>query len=105
MKRQNCRSRSSSRRIALIALLAAPLATLAACAESPPASLAPDDVGTVVAEIRLAPPDARCVQLKSVGTTTVTQSFDVVPEETSVLTLRNLPAGSVAVSAVVFKVA
>jgi len=103
VKSQNCLRRFPT--IALTTLFAAPLAALGACADSSPAPLESDTLGTVVAEIRLAPPDARCIQLKSVGATTVTQSFDVVPEATSVLTLRNLAAGNVAVSAVAFNVA
>lgn len=87
-----------------------PWAALAACGESTPAAVdvsaaADADLGAVTAEIRLAPPDARCIQLKIVGTTTVTQSFDVVPEATSVLTLRNVPPGSVMVSATGFNAA
>jgi virginiamycin B lyase len=87
-------------RIALAFLAIAPLA---ACAEAPDSTS--EALGTVVAEIRLAPPDARCLQVKVVGTATVTQSFDVVPEETSVLTLRNLPVGNLTVSATAFNVA
>jgi virginiamycin B lyase len=84
----------------LTLLLAA--VTLAACGDSQPAE---SDTGAVVAEVKLAPTDARCIQLKSVGATTVTQSFDVAPTSTTVLTMKNLPVGAVSITASAYNVA
>jgi virginiamycin B lyase len=79
----------------------APLLALAACGDSLPAEV---ETATVVAEVRLAPADARCIQLKTVGATTVTQSFDVGPQSTSVLMLKGLPAGSATITAAGYNV-
>jgi streptogramin lyase len=78
-----------------------PLLALAACGDSMPA----EETGVVVAEVKLAPADARCIQIKAVGATTVTQSFDVVPQASSVLTLKNLPPGAATISAAAYNIA
>jgi streptogramin lyase len=91
----------SSRRAARLGV-ALPLVALAACGDSVPAQ---DETGVVVAEVKLAPADARCIQIKSVGATTVTQSFDVAPQISSVLTLKNLPPGAATISAAAYNIA
>jgi len=49
--------------------------------------------GTAVAEVTLAPTTARCAIIKVVGKSTVTQSFDIAPETSTVLDLQGLPFG------------
>jgi virginiamycin B lyase len=63
------------------------------------AAQAPEETASVVAEVRLAPADARCIVIKSVGSTTVTQSFDVQPSSTTVLALKGVPTGTVTITA------
>jgi virginiamycin B lyase len=87
-------------RFPFLVLLALPMMTMAACA----APGATDGIGTAYAEVRLAPADARCLVLKTVGTTTVSQSFDIKPLGTTVLPLKGLPVGSDTISATAFNV-
>jgi hypothetical protein len=49
--------------------------------------------GTALAEVTNAPVSVRCAIIKVAGSKTVTQSFDIAPETSSVFDLQGLPFG------------
>lgn len=61
-------------------------------------------VGVVTAEVKLAPPDARCVEIlvANASTELLARRFEITPEASSVFTLERLPAGVLYFSARVF---
>src|SRR5262245_27096171 len=69
-------------------------------------SLAPDEeaVGVVTAEIKLAPTDARCVEIlvANASSELLLRRFEITPEASSVFTLERVPAGTLYFSARVF---
>ncbi len=64
-----------------------------------------EDVGTATGEVRLAPTDARCITVKTVGASTVTQSFSVSPGASTFINLSGLPLGSDTFTAQAYNVA
>jgi streptogramin lyase len=68
---------------------------------------APDtdaSLGVARAEVRLTSSDVRCLVVKGVGSTTVTQQTDVEGQATSTVTVTGLPVGSVTFTASAYSV-
>jgi len=90
------RSRGSVRIVGLAVLT---LASFTGCAGE-----SQDQTTVVTADIRLTANDVRCLVLKAVGTTTVTQQTDVEGETSSTLTVSGIPVGSVTFTASAYSV-
>jgi streptogramin lyase len=71
-----------------------------ACATAP----ADDGTADVTASLVLTSPDVRCVNVKAVGSTTVTTQADVQGETSAILSLTGIPTGSVTFTASAFSV-
>jgi hypothetical protein len=67
-------------------------------------SALPDDgpVGNVVARITQVPDKVGCVSITAVGTREVFHTFDVIPGQSAMLELGDLPVGNVAFSAAAY---
>src|ERR1041385_598536 len=98
MRRRNVKSE-----IVGIGILSAACAACSGAPESHEGS-SEELVGVARAELTLVPTDAKCIQIRVVGTTTVGKLFDVVPEQNSVFDLTGLPLGSDTFSALAFGV-
>ena len=90
----------------LLGMVVSPVALLSGCGAGGERDAGSDNnLGEATAEIRLAPPETRCIVLKTVGSTTVTQQFTITPGSSTVLGLRGLPVGSDTITAQAFNVA
>jgi virginiamycin B lyase len=76
------------------------LATTGFACASPPA----DDTAEVTANLDITSSDVRCINVKAVGSTTVTTQADVQGQTSSTLLLTGIPAGSVTFTASAFSV-
>ena len=81
------------------------LLCLANCSGASGDSNGDDNVGTAIAEIKLAPNTVKCLQIVVAGTTTVTKNIGLVASQSSLFALDNLPLGSDTFSASAFNVA
>jgi streptogramin lyase len=80
---------------------------LAACGDDAAGPTGAGDLATIKLDLGLAPANARCaiITVTPMTGTAVTQQIALVPEQSTVFTLSNLPTGTVTVTQQVFTVA
>ncbi|MBC8132584.1 MAG: hypothetical protein H7X95_06355, partial [Deltaproteobacteria bacterium] len=80
------------------------LGVLSGC-HAPGANENTEDVALVVLQLAMVPADVRCIEVSITGSQTLTQKFDVMPGQTTALSIPNLTAGAVTINERAFSVA
>src|SRR5713101_79934 len=92
---------SSFAKFTEVALAVSSLACVAGCSGQNNEPV--ENVGRAIAEIRLAPTNARCAVIRvTLGTTTVVRQFNLAPEGNTVFALDGLPIGNDTFTATAF---